>query len=137
MQSLIYAAIALVAALMGMGVVLFLGRLRKWDAEKEAAQILERAELEAKARRKDAEIEAKDVALAEKSRVESELNKVRDQLREQERGLDKRGDALGVREEQLAKQEQMVEANQRRLADKIAEAADSREQLQQTLAEQR
>ncbi|MEN0111905.1 MAG: ribonuclease Y, partial [Planctomycetota bacterium] len=47
------------------------------------------------------------------------------------------GDALGVREEQLAKQEQMVEANQRRLADKIAEAADSREQLQQTLAEQR
>ena len=116
MSNLYVGLVALGAAVMGMAVVYFLGRLRKWDAEKEAAQILERAELEAKARHKDAEIEAKELAIAEKARIEEQLGAVRDKLHERERQLDKRDDATPGREEQLGKQEKMVESNQRRLS---------------------
>lgn len=137
MQSLIYAAVALIAALMGMGVVLWLGRLRKWDAEKEAAQILERADLEAKNRLKDAEIEAKELALVEKSRIEQQLADSRDKLHERERLLDKRDDALTAREEQLGKQEKMVEGNQRRLVEKLADADVRAKELENLLDVQR
>jgi len=50
---------AVVAALMGMGVVKLIGYLRKQDAEKEARQIIEKAEIQASARHKEAEVEAK------------------------------------------------------------------------------
>jgi ribonuclease Y len=128
---------ALVAGAMGMGLMWTLGRLRKWDAEKEAAQILERAELQAKARRKDAEIEARDLALAEKARIEEQLGTVRDKLHERERGLDKREDGLASREDQLGKQEKMVEANQRRLTDKLGEAEKRQQELDTLLASER
>ena len=61
---------------MGMGVVKLLGYLRKRDAEKEAQQILEKAEIQAGARRKEAEVEAKELALREKSKIEEQLNDV-------------------------------------------------------------
>lgn len=137
MQSLIYAAVALVAALMGMGVVLFLGRLRKWDAEKEAAQILERADLEAKNRLKDAAIEAKEMAITEKSRIEEQLADAREKLHERERHLDKRDDAVTSREDQLGKQEKMVESNQRRLTEKLADADVRAKELENLLDVQR
>ena len=129
--------VALVAAGMGMGVVYLLGRLRKWDAEKEAAQILERAELEAKARRKDAELEAKEIAIAEKGRIEAQLADVREKLHERERQLDKRDDALQARDEQLGKQEKLVEGNQRRLAVKLADADNRLKELEDLLDVQR
>lgn len=122
-----YALVALFAALGGMGAAFLLGRLRKWDAEKEAAQIIERANLQADARRKDAEIEAKELAMVEKSRIEEQLSVSRDKQHERERQLDKRDDAAISREDQLGKQEKMVESNQRRLSEKI-EDADQRQQ---------
>ncbi len=66
--------VAVVAALMGMGVVKLLGYLRKRDAEKEAQQILEKAEIQAGARRKEAEVEAKEMALRENAKIEDQLN---------------------------------------------------------------
>ncbi|TWT99671.1 Ribonuclease Y [Botrimarina colliarenosi] len=137
MQNLIYAAIALIAALMGMGVVLWLGRLRKWDAEKEAAQILERAELEAKSRLKDAAIEAKELAIVEKSRIEQQLSDSREKLHERERLLDKRDDSLASRDDQLSKQEKMVESNQRRLTEKLADVDVRAKELENLLDVQR
>ena len=108
-----------IAAVMGMGLVKLLDYLRKRDADKEAAQIIERAELEAKTIRKEAAIEAKELALQEKDRLERENNDIRSALHERERHLDKQEDTLNQRSEQLLKQEKMVENNQRRLAEKI------------------
>ena len=48
-----------IAALMGMGVVKLIGYLRKHDAEKEAQRIIKNAEIQASARHKEAEFEAK------------------------------------------------------------------------------
>src|SRR3712207_6921068 len=55
-----------------------LGYLRKRDAEKEAQLIVEKAEIQAGARRKEAEVEAKELALREKARIEEQLSDARD-----------------------------------------------------------
>ncbi|TWT41588.1 ribonuclease Y [Botrimarina hoheduenensis] len=122
-----------IAAALGMGVMKLLGYLRKWDAEKEAAQIIERAQYEAENRRKDAEIEAKEVALAEKSRIEEQLGASREKLHERERQLDKRDDAQTARDEQLTKQERMVENNQRRLEEKLSDTERRQKELEDLL----
>ena len=70
------------------------GYLRKQDAEKEARQILEKAEIQAAARHKEAEVEAKELALREKSRIEDQLNDARQKTFERERHLDKQQDLL-------------------------------------------
>jgi ribonucrease Y len=70
--------VAVIAAIMGMGVVKLLDHLRKRDAEKEARQILEKAEITGQ------------------------------KLFERERHLDKQQDLVEQRAEQLQKQEKMV-----------------------------
>lgn len=126
-------AIAAVAALGGFGVVKLLDYLRKRDADKEAAQIIERAEIEAAARRKEAAIEAREMALQEKARIEQENEEVRRELHERERKLDRIEDALQSRSEQLAKQEKMVESNQRRLVEKLDDANRRQKELDDLL----
>jgi ribonucrease Y len=125
------------AALAGMGVVKLLGTLRKRDAEKEAQQIIERAEIQAGARRKEAEVEAKELALKEKTRIEEQLNDARQKHFERERHLDKQTDLLEQRSDQLQKQEKMVENNQRKLAEKIEDANRRQAELDNLLDIQR
>src|SRR5687768_10425133 len=129
--------VALVAAISGMGVVKLLGYLRKRDAEREAQQILEKAEIQAGARRKEAEVEAKELALREKSRIEDQLNDARQKVFERERHLDKQQDLLEQRAEQLQKQEKMVENNQRKLAEKLEDANRRQAELDNLLDVQR
>ena len=116
-------AVAVIAAGMGMGVVKLLGHLRKRDAEKEARQIIEKAEIQAGARRKEVEVEAKEMALREKTKIEEQLNESRQKIFERERQLDRQQDVLEQRGEQLQKQEKMVENNQRKLAEKLDDVA--------------
>ncbi|TWT78028.1 Ribonuclease Y [Posidoniimonas polymericola] len=128
-----YIITALVGAGMGFGLVQLINHLRRRDADKEARDILDRANLEAVARRKEAEIEAKEVALKEKSRVEDEANKLRNELHDRDRQLDKREDALQQRDDQLGKQEKMVESNQRRLAEKTEDVNRRQKELDDLL----
>jgi ribonuclease Y len=128
---------ALVAAVMGMGVVKLIGYLRKHDAEKEARQILEKAEMQAAARHKEAELEAKELALREKSRIEDQLNDARQKTFERERHLDKQQDLLEARGDQLQKQEKMVENNQRKLAERLEDANRRQAELDNLLDAQR
>ncbi|HMP07502.1 MAG TPA: Rnase Y domain-containing protein, partial [Lacipirellulaceae bacterium] len=127
------ALVSAIAAAMGMGVVKLLDYLRKRDADKEAAQIIERAEVEASARRKEAAVEAREMALQEKARLEAENEEIRRALHDRERKLDKSEDALQSRADQLAKQEKMVESNQRRLAEKLDDAARRQKELDDLL----
>ncbi|MBN1851685.1 MAG: ribonuclease Y [Pirellulales bacterium] len=129
--------IAIVAAIIGAFLVKLLDRLRKWDAEKEAAQIIDRAELEAKARRMEAAVEAKEMALQEKAKIEEQLAGIRNELHERERQLDKVEDSLQLRADQLAKQERMVESNQRKLAERLDDAKRRTHELTDLLDLQR
>ncbi|HEY4232457.1 MAG TPA: Rnase Y domain-containing protein, partial [Lacipirellulaceae bacterium] len=129
--------VAFVAALMGMGVIKLLGYLRKRDADKEAQLIIDRAEMEANSRRKEAEVEAKEMALREKTRIEEQLNESRQKLFDRERQLDKQQDMVAQRSDQLQKQEKMVESNQRKLSEKLEDANRRQSELDDLLDIQR
>ncbi|MCH2114181.1 MAG: ribonuclease Y [Pirellulales bacterium] len=122
-----------VAALLGMGVIKLLDYLRKRDSQKEAAQIIERAEIEAATHRKEAAVEARELAVQEKDRLERENNDIRNQLHERERQLDKSEDATKHRADQLQKQEKMVENNQRRLAENMEDVNIRQKELDDLL----
>ncbi len=123
----------LAAALMGGGAVKLLDRLRQRDAEKEARLIIERGQIEADSVRKDAAVEAKEAAFQLKSELEEENNKIRGDLHERERQLDKQSDSLQQREDQLEKREKMVENNQRRLSEKLEDAGQRQKELDDLL----
>ena len=114
--------ISAIAAGMGMGLVKLIDYLRRRDADKEAAAIIERAEVEATSRRKEVVVEAKELALKEKAELDEANSVIREKLHQRERQLDKGEDTLQQRSDQLQKQEKMVENNQRRLAEKMEDA---------------
>ncbi|MEX0938818.1 MAG: ribonuclease Y [Pirellulales bacterium] len=125
------------AVVLGAVAVKLLDYLRKKDAEKDARQIIERAEIEASSRRKEAELEIKESALRQRAEGEAALAKIREELHERERKLDKRDDAVEQRGEQLRKQEKMVESSQRKLAERIEDADRRNEELAKLLDMQR
>ena len=125
--------VALISGAMGMGLSFLIDWLRRRDATKEAERIIKEADLEAATRRRDAEYEAKEIALREKAKSEEAANVVRSQLHERERELDKKNDQIDQRADQLGKQEKMVESNQRRLAEKIDDAGRRQKELDDLL----
>lgn len=112
-------------------------RLRLKDAENQAKEIVGRAERDAATRVKEAELEIKEKALTEKAANERELGKIRDELRERERLLDKRHETIEQQGEDLRKQERIVESTQRRLAEKIEDQNQKNEELTKVLETQR
>jgi ribonucrease Y len=111
--------------------------LRQKDAETRAREIVETAEREIEARRREAELEIKEAAIHERAEGEKELSVIRQELHERERLLDKRQDSQEQQSEQLRKQEKMVENNQRKLAERIEENNRRQEELGKLLEEQR
>ncbi|MEM6656341.1 MAG: ribonuclease Y [Planctomycetota bacterium] len=125
--------VAIASGGLGMALSFFIDWLRRRDAIKEADRIVKEAELEASSRRKDAEYEAKEIALREKTKSEEAAAAVRSQLHERERELDKQNDQLDQRADQLGKQEKMVESNQRRLSEKIDDNERQKKELEDLL----
>ncbi len=96
-----------------------------------------RANQEIETGRKEAELEAKEMAIKLKAEVDRELSVIRQELHERDRMLDKRQDAAEQQGEQLRKQEKMVESNQRKLAERIEETNRRNEELTKVLDVQR
>jgi len=119
------------------------GVLRLWDhllrrdARSEAQEIIRKAKLEVENRRREAEIELKELAIQHKAEGEKELRRLREDLHERDRLLDKRQDALEQQGEQLRKQEKINEATQRKLSERIQEVNHRREELTKLLDMQR
>jgi len=115
----------------------FVDRLRRRDAETEAREIVAQADRESAARRKEAELEIKEIAIQQRAEGERELSRLRQELHERERLLDKRQDATEQQIEQLRRQEKMVETTQRKLAERIEETNRRNEELVSALDLQR
>ncbi len=115
----------------------FTDRLRRRDAETEAREIVAQADRESAARRKEAELEIKEIAIQQRAEGDRELSRLRQELHERERLLDKRQDATEQQIEQLRRQEKMVETTQRKLAEKIEETNRRNEELVSALDLQR
>ncbi len=115
----------------------FLDYLHLIDANKKARETVEQAEREIDNRRREAELEIKELAIQQRAEGEKELGVVRQELHERERLLDKRQDALEQQLDQLRKQEKMVEGNQRKLSERIEDANRRNEELGKILDMQR
>src|SRR5687768_779385 len=96
---------ATVAFIIGVLAVKLLDLLRKQDAQSEAKRILERAQQDSTSKIREADLEIKERSLREKADNERELNKVRDELRDRERLLDKRQELTEQQTDDLRKQE--------------------------------
>jgi ribonuclease Y len=112
-------------------------RLRRRDAETEAREIVRKAQVEVENRRREAELEIKETALQQQAESEKELRRLRGELHERERLLDKRQDSLEEQAEVLRKQEKMVESTQRKLTERIQDANRRKDELSKLLDLQR
>jgi ribonuclease Y len=124
---------AVISAVLAAVLVKMFDRLRKKDAESEAKVMVETANREIENRKREAELEVKEQAITQKAAVERDLSKVRDELHERERASDKRQDVLDEQNAGLRKQEKMVEASQRKLAEQMADTKRRNEDLAKTL----
>jgi ribonuclease Y len=129
--------VATMAAAMTFVIDRILDRLRHRDAESEARELIHKAELEVENRRREGELEIKEMALKQQAESEKELRTLRTELHERERLLDKRQDALEEQAEQLRKQEKMVESTQRKLTERIQDLNQRKEELSKLMDLQR
>ncbi|HVX60524.1 MAG TPA: ribonuclease Y, partial [Pirellulales bacterium] len=130
--------LTLVASVVGtFAVIKLLDYLHLRDANKKAREMIEQAEREIDNRRREAELEIKELAILQRAEGEKELGVIRQELHERERLLDKRQDALEQQADQLRKQEKMVEGNQRKLAERIEDTNRRNEELAKILESQR
>ncbi len=125
------------AAILTFTLTKLLDRLRRRDAESEARQIIRQAEQDIDNRRREAELEIKEVAIQQKAEGEKELRKLREELHDRERSLDKRQDALEQQADQLRKQEKIVEGTQRKLTERIQDTNRRNDELSKLLDLQR
>lgn len=121
---------------LGIGAILLVNFLRGRDIKSQAAAVLEKANVDAANVVRSAELEAKEKALQKKQHFEQEANKLRNQLSKKESSLDRRDEQLQQTADDLRKQEKMVEANQRKLSEKIKEATQRSEELKQIVSKQ-
>ena len=128
-QVIIVIVTALLAAALTFILVRMLDRLRRRDAESEARGIVNKAEREVENRRREAALEIKELAIRQQAESEKELRKLRGELHERERLLDKRQDTLEEQAEQFRKQEKMVESTQRKLTERIQDTNRRKEEL--------
>ena len=91
----IYAGVAaLVGLLTGYGVARFLDRFRLNSAQARVAEISDNARKEAENILKEAQLHAKDELYQKREEFNREMEVARNEVREQERRLDKREDTL-------------------------------------------
>ena len=126
-------AAAALSAVLTFVLVRLLDRLRRKDAENEAQEIVRKARQEVSARRREAELEIKELAIQQQADSEKELRRLRGELHERERLLDKRQDSLEEQAEQIRKQEKIVESTQRKLTERIQDTNRRKEELSKLL----
>ncbi|MDO5580309.1 MAG: ribonuclease Y [Planctomycetia bacterium] len=114
-----------------------LDRSRKQDAKTQAAEIVHRAEQDAENHRREVEIQLKEDAMRQKEKIDAEAQAMRQENHEKERLLNKRQDMIDKQGDDLRKQEKLVETNQRKLAEKIAEQKKKVADLQEVYDQQK
>ena len=104
----------------------FAERLIRGTAFKSRDEILEQAKRDGENLRKTAELAAKEEGLRRREEIEKDLNSLRDEIRNQERKLDKRESGLKDQQDDISKKERMLEATQLKLSER-GKVVDARE----------
>lgn len=128
--------VTLVSALVGLAAGWLFERLIRGAAYQQRDQILAQAQTDAETLRKSQDLAVKEDLLKRREVLERELGEVRDELRDQERRLDRRDALLTEQQQDMTKKERMVEVTQKKLAEKLEQADVRDAELQQTLRQQ-
>jgi ribonuclease Y len=130
-------AIACVVALVGGAASgWYFERLLKGAAYKSRDEILAQAKADAETVRRQQELAIKEELIERREKLDKELDVRREQLRDEERKLDRREVSLTEQASDIAKRERMVELTQRKLQER-AEAVEARDaELSQLIKEQ-
>ena len=128
---------AVLAATMTFMLVRLLDRLHLRDANSKAAEIENKAKQDAATLLKEAELQAKELALRQQEENDKKFQKLRGELHERERLLDKRQSALEEQADQVRKQEKIVEGTQRKLTERIQDLNRRKEELAKVMDLQR
>ncbi|HMO14145.1 MAG TPA: ribonuclease Y [Pirellulaceae bacterium] len=133
--SLLIGAVA--GLILGGGMILLFSLVSGNSARAKAQTIISQAELQSQTVTKEAELRVKEMEINRRAELEKEFEKVREHLRSEERRIDKREIKLNQQRDNLAKQEQIVESTQKRLANKIDNANQREKELTDILERQR
>ena len=95
--------VTLVSALVGLAAGWLLERLIRGAAYQQRDQILAQAQADAETLRKSQDLAAKEDLLKRREALERELGEVRDELRDQERRLDRRDALLTEQQQDMTK----------------------------------
>ena len=126
----------------GIGVILgaiggfFFDRMRMGSAYRTRDDLIRDAERDAENLRKTRELEAKEEFLKRRQDIESELEQVREKLRNQERELDRRETRYDDQESSLKKRERMVEQMQTRISDRTKFIEKRESELEKIIEEE-
>ena len=133
-----YFFIGLCIGALGCFVVLRLFSKQKLaTAQRDAAQIIEKAKNEADVLVKRAEVDAKGEFIQRMDEFEKKSAAIRDELKEQERRLEKRADNLDKKLDTLVTKERALEQSDQRLNQRESALAEKEAQLTEALEHQR
>jgi ribonuclease Y len=118
--------IGAIALVVGGAAGFFAERILKGQAYQSRDAVLQQAQRDAEATRKAGELAAKEEVLKRREEAERQLNATREELRQHEKHLDKRENALEELQDGVAKRERMLETTQQKLSDR-SKAIDARE----------
>lgn len=98
------------------------------DAKTQAKRLLEQAKLDAENVVKKSELDQKEKQLLLQNKLETDLKKQRDEIRERENLLNSKEHSLKQATDDLKKQEKFVESNQRKAAEKLEDVGKKSDQ---------
>jgi ribonuclease Y len=126
----------LVGLALGVVAGYFLERIRRGAAYQQRDLILREAEKDAETIRKSNELAVKEELLKRREELEEEFNAIREELREQERRLDKRETLLDEQHEDFRKKDRMLEATQHKLTERTKTIENRERELDRLLKDE-
>jgi len=126
----------IVGLLVGAALGLFFDRLRMGAAYKNREDIINQAKQEAENVRKEEALKGKEELIVRREELEKEFNAYREEVRQEEKRIDKREALLEDQQSDLRKKEQMLESNQTKLSERLKSVEAKDKELDRVLREE-
>ena len=112
-------------------------KLYRTSAAEQAKDVVQRAQLEADTKIRETELRIKEQTIQLKENNEREFQKIREEIYEKERLLNKRQDTLDRQADDQRKQERLVANTQRKLSERVADADRKNAELAKLIEKER
>lgn len=128
--------VSVIMLLLGLVIGYFIDRISRGAAYQRRDEILEQARQEAENVKKTHALEAKEELIGRRETLEKEMNSARDEMRDQERRLDRRESTITDLQQDIKKKEGMLESLQAKLAKRQKQMDVREDELEQLLRQE-